>query len=403
MPKKNLYIISEAYPFPQGFGEQFFEKEILELSKYFDKIYLFPLNVKGKQRHLPDNVEVNLALANASRAISKDYLLRNVFHALNVIMQEFLHSDKKKFILKNLRELINSFAQSKYLSGVFYKQIKPAEENYFYSFWMNDGALLLSILKQQSKISRFLFRVNGFDLFDDRRKGGYMPFRYFNFKQTSNIVVLSQVGLDYLKKKDIFPEKLFLNYYGIYDNGSNPFDPSAVFTIVSCSSIIRLKRIDKIANALKFVSFPVKWIHFGDGELMNEIKRIAADLPSNIEYIFKGNVSNESVIDTYSKQSVNLFIHTSDTEGLGLAIIEAQSFGIPALAVGVGGVLNVVNDETGELITLENSPMEIAERITEFKNSSKNTFQYREKVKNCWSNKFFAKKNYKLLFDKIVE
>ncbi|MCX6296974.1 MAG: glycosyltransferase [Bacteroidetes bacterium] len=400
MKKKHIHIISENYPF--GKGEQFFEKEIFELSKYFDRIYLFPLASEGEMRAIPINVEVKLSLANANRKIATKTRLKNIFLLLTVFYFEFFYQAKKKIALKKIRSSVSSFLQAKILSEVFMENVNSSYDNYFYSFWMNDGALMFSILKYQNKISNFLFRVNGYDLFDERFEGGYIPFRYFNFRNAKKIVILSEEGLNYLKRKNIFPEKLVLNYYGIYDNGMNPFDPSALFTIVSCSNMIPLKRVDKIIRTLMLISFPVNWIHFGDGELMEQMKELAKDLPQNIKYSFKGSVNNDIVIDTYKNKSVNMFIHLSNTEGLGLAIIEAQSFGIPAIATAVGGVVNVVNEETGILVALDTPLHKIASKINEFMKGEFNSPAHRLIIKQNWKCNFDAVTNYEKLAKIII-
>jgi glycosyltransferase involved in cell wall biosynthesis len=401
MADKNLHLLTATFPY--GKAEQFIEMEVIELSNYFKNIYLYPLYPSGELRPLPDNVSIDNSLANADRFVSSSDYLKNLFLLIRVLSAEYIHTDKKVAFLGSIRIYANSLLQAKKLSDVFLKKSSVVGNNYFYSFWMNDGAVLLSILKFEHKIPSFIFRVNGFDLFDDRTKNGYMPFRYFNFKHTKRIVALSKVGLSYLKAKNIFPEKLILNYYGMQDNGINPFDPSADFTIVSCSYMLPLKRIDKIIGALMCLKIPVKWIHFGDGPLMSEMKTLSQSLPDNINYEFKGSVSNKDILDFYKHQSVNLFMHMSDTEGLGMVLIESQSFGIPALAVAAGGVVNVVNENTGILVTLDTPVDQIGNAILDFKNGDKNTAAFRKKVKQHWAENFDASRNYKDLFEKIVE
>ncbi|HET6244687.1 MAG: glycosyltransferase [Bacteroidetes bacterium] len=401
MTNSALYIVSASYPF--GKGEEFVQKELVELSKYFDKIYLFPLTCLGKQRWLPDNVELNLSLANTSRLIEKKQFLLDFFLLAKILLLELMNSGKKSFILSNIRELFNSILQTHNLAKVFSTQIKEKKNIYFYSTWMNDGALMLAILKEKGLIPHFVFRLHGYDLFDDRRKGNYMPFRYFNFKNASKIFILSKAGLEYIMAKNIFPQKLILSYFGTYDHGINAYNKNEIFTIVSCSNVIRLKRIDKIIQTLSHVDFPLHWIHFGDGELMHEIKNLALTLPSHVAFEFKGHTSNEEVLEFYQKNSVNLFMHLSDTEGFGVAIVEAQSFGIPALAVKTGGVPEIVNETTGILILLDKKPEQIADLVYEFKTSAMNSKEYQKLVKQHWQLNFEAVKNYGYFYEKIVE
>jgi glycosyltransferase involved in cell wall biosynthesis len=400
MIPQTLYIISASYPY--GNGEEFMSKEIKELSNYFSKIYLFPLKAIGDKRSLPDNVILNISLASERKNINKKEFFFNSFLLLKILGVEFFKSDKKRFVISNLRELANSILQAKLLSKVFVEQIHDMN-SCFYSVWMDDGALMLSILKRENKIKKFVFRLHGYDLFDERRIGGYMPFRYFNFMNAHRIFVLSKAGYDYLIKKNIFREKLLINYSGVYDNGTNPFNPTAIFTIVSCSNVINIKRLDKIIEVLSLIDFPVHWVHFGDGELLDNIKQKAVLLPAQITCSFKGHVRNDELLMFYRSVSVNLFIHLSDTEGLGMAIVEAQSFGIPALAVNVGGVSEVVNEETGILVSLTTSIYDIAESVKIFKMSNKNAVQYRLSVRENWKKVFDAHTNYAYFYKKLLE
>ena len=402
MNKKELYIISKSYPFLTG--EEFVKKELIELKKYFSKIVLFPLTSdNNKMRWMPEGVELNTALTATSRYVPPKYFLINVFLLLNILGIEFIKSQKKITIIKNLRELANSILQAKILSEKFISELHNVETICFYSIWMDDGALMLSILKSQNKIPDFFFRLHGYDLFDERRVGNYMPFRYYNFKNVKKIFILSQAGYDYIYRKNIFREKLHVIYSGLYDNGINPFNANSIFTLVSCSNFYPVKRIDKIVGSLSFIKFPIRWIHFGDGKVMDEVKTLASKLPENIEVVFKGNVDNDELMKFYSTTSVNLFIHLSDSEGLGMAIVEAQSFGIPTLAADVGGIVNVVNEETGILVAADLPLNEIAKQITGFVLSEKNTFAYRTKVKQYCEKHFDAETNYKLLFKNIIE
>lgn len=400
MKEKSIYIISATYPF--GKGEEFVKKELKELSKHFEAIYLFPLNGSGEQRWLPNNVSLNLALTKTSRSVPSRLYFENLILILKALWIEFFKAGRKGYILSTLRTQINSLLQAKILSVVFESErmdkLAPC-----YSVWMDDGALMLSILHVEKKVKKFTFRLHGYDLFDERRSGNYMPFRCFNFKHAAKIFVLSKAGLDYLTKKNIYPEKLIVNYSGVYDNGDNSLNSNSEFTIVSCSNVIPIKRLDKIISTISLLDFKVKWIHFGDGENMMEIRALASSLPSNVSYELPGYVNNEKIIEFYKNTPVNIFLHLSDTEGLGMAIVEAQSFGIPAVAVNVGGVAEVVNEQTGILVSKEDAPEKIAQKIRILRLGEMNTESYRKGVKTLWKQKFSSVENYQYFYEKLME
>lgn len=400
--KKKLSIISETFPF--GGGEQFFLLEIQELAKHFDRIEIFPLiKIEEPQRSIPTNVSVNFTLANKSQKIKFNHLLRSTGLICKILWQEFWQSSKKMMIVKRIKFLTRAIVKNKLAGESFVKEIDPTYENYFYSFWMNDGALMLAILKDAQKIDDFCFRVNGYDIFDERHPGNYNPFQSFNFKQVKRVFVLSSPALNYLKAKKIAPEKLELCHYGFQDNGLSNFVQSDTCSIVSCGALIPLKQVSKIVSALNLLPFQIVWRHFGDGPLKDEIQRACDQLPSTIQAYLMGNRPNTELIEFYQKNSVDLFIHTSETEGLGMSIIEAQGFGIPAVVLGVGGVVDIVNEQTGIVLAPNATNQEIANAIRAIFEENKFGPRERENIQKLTLEKFHASNNYSKLVQLITQ
>ncbi len=400
--RKVLHIISERFPF--GTGEQFFEAEVHEMATHFDEVVLYPLGSGQLIKELPANVFINDVLVHTDRSVSKLLMIKNSGLITKMIGLEILKNKQRTFIIFHLKRWMVAILQCQHLAKAFEQTINDRNENYFYSFWMNDGALLLSILKQKKRINNFSFRVNGYDIFSERHTANYLPFRTYNYKYVSNIFVLSNGGLNYLKGLNIANDKLVLAHYGIYPNGINHLnEQNEVVRIVSCANVIPLKRIDKIIDALTYIEdIEVEWIHFGDGDLMSEIQTKALQLSPNIIVDFRGNRPNREVLEVYKTQSVNLFIHTSETEGLGMAIVEAQSFGIPAVVIGVGGVLDIVSNETGRVLAPNAGGKQISEAISKVLASNLNSNAYRQSIQTKCLAIFNAKKNYQMQFDRMI-
>jgi glycosyltransferase involved in cell wall biosynthesis len=400
--KKKLSIISETFPF--GGGEQFFLLEIQELAKHFDRIEIFPLiKVEQPRRPLPSNVSVNFALTDKSQKIKINHLLGALGLICKIMWQEFWQSSKKRTILKRCKFLIRSIVKNKLASETFVKEIDINYDNYFYSFWMNDGALMLAILKDTKKIDEFCFRVNGYDIFDERHPGNYNPFQLFNFKNVKRVFVLSSPALNYLKAKKVYSHKLELAHYGFQDNGLSNFIKSDTCSIVSCGGLIPLKQVSKIVAAIKLLPFQTVWRHFGDGPLMEFIQKECDELPPHIQAHLMGNRPNTEIIEFYQKHSIDLFIHTSETEGLGMSIIEAQGFGIPAVVLGVGGVVDIVNEQTGVVLLPNATNQEIANAIRTIFESNKFGLKERENIQKLTLEKFHATKNYSKLAQLIIQ
>ena len=78
-----------------------------------------------------------------------------------------------------------------------------------------------------------------------------------------------------------------------------------------------------------------------------------------------GPIQNEALMRYYQQHPADLFINTSSSEGLPVSIMEACSFGIPAIATPCWRTSEIVQDgKTGFL--MEFAPNVLAEQIVVF-------------------------------------
>jgi glycosyltransferase involved in cell wall biosynthesis len=174
--------------------------------------------------------------------------------------------------------------------------------------------------------------------------------------------------------------------------------------ICSCSTLIPVKRVNLIIDLLSNISLVnIKWIHFGDGYLRDEIRNYALEKLKNIDFEFKGVVPNSEILDFYSQNYVDLFINLSESEGIPVSIMEALSAGIPVLATNVGGTGEAVNSENGFLVEKDFDIKEVAEIIEHYLNSHpENQIKYRQNAYNFWMQNFEANKNYNEFVNEIL-
>ena len=402
--KKVLHLFTAEFPF--GISEGFLENKIFVLAKKFELIIVHPLwsDKNGTKRKVPENVIIKESVNKRDNLNSRNIFFKNIFFILKVLFLEFLHCSNKLFFISKIRLfnalLIRAIYDS---SNILISFAGNMTESVFYSCWMNDWALSLAVLKAKKVIPAFVFGCGGFDIYDDRHEGNYLPFRYFIYKQASVILPNSKSATDYVIRKNIFPEKIKTQYLGTKDNGINKFNEYSKFTLVSCSNLIPLKRVHLIIEILNHINFDLNWIHFGNGKCFEELRLLASKLPSNINVEFKGNVSNKDIMEFYKINSVNLFITTSETESLPVSIQEAISFGIPIIATNVGGVSEIVNEKTGYLIDKKFDVKEVASLIGEFKNSSENSASFRNGVRNFWLNNFEANAVYEDFYQELIK
>jgi len=390
--------------FPYGNSETYLESEIPLMTELFDKIYIFPSKKKGQLTHkLSSKFEI-ISFDHQWGKKGNKLFFGNLFFVLNTLFNEWRFCSNKRTFYKKLFFYKNTLLHKLYISEqleIFLSE-KDIEDPVFYSYWFSDWTITLGILKYKKKIRSFVSRAHGFDVYDNRNKDGFIPFRLFQLKMVDRVFSVSMKGCEYLRNKKKFPEKITTRYLGVADRGMNPFQGENRFTIVSCSNVNEFKRLELIIEILRHITFPIHWIHFGDGILMEKMKEKSAELPATITVEFKGRVPNVEILDFYKNNQVDLFMTTSAMEGLPMTLIEAASFGIPLLGTNVGGIPEIINDQTGMLIPEYPDPSAVADMIEDFKLDHGNSILFRRSVKECWKNNFESMKNYTEFYEDII-
>jgi len=387
----NLNFFTAEYPF-RG-SESYIENEIPILGDNFSKIKIFPhFFEKENHRDIPKNAEI----CQLNESFNGEEL--SILYWLLIIkffIIELFYARNKVYYLKNFGKWL-SLLKIAAKKAVYIKNNNLLlNDAVCYSFWMNDWALVLVFLKEKKIIKDFVFRCGGFDIWDERYEGNYLPFRGLVYKYTTKVFPNTLLGEEYIKERTSFPKKIAHKYFGTKDFGIGRFNDEDPFTIVSISNVIPLKRVELIIEILKHVKIPYRWIHFGDGPEMDNVKLKAKKYLNANQYSFAGRLPNFSdVLKCYSEYTVNLFISTSSTEGLPVTIQESISFGVPIIATNVGGVSEIVNETTGYLIDKNFDPKEVAKLIEEFSVSEFNSLKKRERIRTFWKQNFEATEVY---------
>ena len=273
----------------------------------------------------------------------------------------------------------------------------------YYSYWFDDWATILSVLKFKKLIPDFISRAHGFDLYNYRSNSGKIKFRKFQLENVRNIFAVSKDGEAYLKQT--FPkykEKVMQSYLGTRDFGVSLFKPTKTLKILTISNLYHLKRIQLLVEALKYVRINVEWTHFGDGELLDEIKNLSSELPKNITCNFMGHRANKFLLNHIKNHHFDVFINISKFEGLPVSIIEAISFGIPVFATDAGGTKEIVNSFTGMLFKNDIDVKSLSLSIDSFFDSEFAQSEFRFQVREFWLENFSADKNYTNFLKKII-
>jgi len=119
-------------------------------------------------------------------------------------------------------------------------------------------------------------------------------------------------------------------------------EPEDWFLVVS--ALVPYKRVDQAIRACSAMGRPLKII--GKGPELGALQALAGELNADVEFI--GWANDEELTSAYRRARALLF---PGIEDFGIVPVEAIACGCPVIALGVGGVLDSMTDETAVLYT----------------------------------------------------
>lgn len=399
---KTLFLLTNAFPY--GNWEPYLETEIKYYDQ-FDKVYIFALQIRKEHLNTKRTVGNNIEVIPILKASNITYLLYTIKTLVDKnLYKEFIRLIKSnKLTWTNIINMLVFFSRAHYEADLILKKMKgKVEENsIFYSYRFEYQPYVAILLKKKWKLnSKIVSRAHRYDLYEEQHKGSYIPMREGILKEIDYVFPCSEHGSQYLKNK--FPEyeeKISTRLLGTVDYSEKIYERSEeCIQVVSCSNVVEVKRLDFLIEALALIKdIPIKWTHYGDGILMDKIKKLAKEkLTGKILYDFKGNTDNQKLLQEYGEKNYYLFINVSSSEGIPVSIMEAMSFGIPCIATDVGGTKEIINTpENGILIDANISKECLAEYIREFCNLDTEMYMLlRKNARNTWLEKYNSRKNY---------
>ena len=143
-------------------------------------------------------------------------------------------------------------------------------------------------------------------------------------------------------------------------------------TIITVSRLVPKNRIDLLIRAFGRLketaasrsgpeTSPIRLQIIGDGPEKESLKKLAVDIGVGGDTRFLGAISNEE-IPRYLAES-DIFVRPSDSEGMGIAFVEALAAGVPAIGTAVGGIRDVIEDGKTGLLAERGDENDIAEKM----------------------------------------
>lgn len=394
-------------------NESFLINELDIIAHDFEKVFVITTEKKLPLHSRPYSIIVSR---------KQDFFVASAIYALRKLFSkeffEELRQRKKMRVKPSFKTMIlgciASWMIERRLKGYFLR-IWKGEQIVLYSYWLNTYAYFVAKAKKAFPQIKAVSRAHGFEIRDFH---SYIPFRKTIDSWLDKIVFISAHTQDEYNQimsrrtaKNRAEQKVIYLGTQQQSNLSSQKSESSCFTLVSCSGIYPLKRLDLIINSLAEIQDDIhcKWVHFGSGADYDRIINLAGIklIGQNLSFEFKGQLPNSEILKFYHENRVDLFINTSDFEGVPVSIMEAMSFGIPCLARNVGGNSEIVkNGISGTLVARKAKVTDIAFALTDFylvkqtdpekyKSLQKSTF-------NFWLSYFNAKKNYRTFSNYIL-
>lgn len=392
---RQILIFTDCFPY--GKSEPFLEPELIYIAEAFKKVTLLALE-KGLDKNLreiPSRTDMISPVFNHIKN-KTELLIKGLFNTslLCRLFGEGIRSGAWKSMTKFRIWFTHFLLIRSLLSDIKKRDLIRFFNQYdiLYFYWGLRWSQIIPFLPLDLK-SKIIVRFHGSDLYEHTNHR-YIPWRNQQLVRIHSAVVISDTGKKYITDHYQFPaDRIFLSRIGTKDYGRNPSGKPESTRIISCSNLVPVKRVGLLVEALMFIQKRIEWIHFGDGAMRNEIEELCADLPQNINWKLAGAVNHAELMSFYSSVPVDLFINVSSSEGVPVSIMEAMSFGIPAMATDAGGTSELVSEKTGLLINIDIAPQELAFKIEELI-SRPDISTLRRGAREIWENKSMADKVY---------
>lgn len=410
--KKRVALFTAAFPhYP---GEQFLEEEVAVWDQFGEEVDvdIFPYALSGAPRDIPAAFRVDGAFSKGSRLFRIIALL--VALVTPLLWKEMFASGlpRKGGLWRAVDVLRSVAAYHAFLFRVrLNKHLFGYDVAYFY--WSDDRSLAGEFLRRTGFAKRVVSRAHGADLYEERKRGGYMPLkRRFNGAY-NRLYLLSESARQYaLSRYAYSPSFLSVAPLGVSIPEGLAAPSKDEFHMLSVSFCVPVKRLPLLIDAIHQVAearpkVRFRWTHIGGGPLHERIKEFARATLSghgNLRYDLPGTATTEQIREFYEGNPIDLFLNVSQSEGMPVSIMEAMSYGVPVIAPDVGGVQYMVDHSTGTLLPAGCSAGEVAGSVLAIQSVhlSSDYQRLREGARSRAMERFDARKNYRAFIEEVL-
>ena len=231
---------------------------------------------------------------------------------------------------------VSSLTGIKYVATVHGTDLKGFVRDERYHKYALKGAQfadkVITISQEVDKETKDLYKIC-----DDKRVmifNGYDK-EIFNLEKNNRVEILSKYDINHITKN----------------------------VVTFAGKLTHFKGVDVLLKASKIyekkLNYDVTTIIIGNGELYGELNKLKKELQLQNVY-FIGHVNQIELAKLYNVSDVNIV--PSRNEPFGLVAIEAMACGAPVIGTNQGGLKDIVTDEVGKLVEVEDD-IDLADAI----------------------------------------
>ena len=177
------------------------------------------------------------------------------------------------------------------------------------------------------------------------------------------MITMGPRAIEYYRRRGVNTEFRVISG-GIDAEAFSPCDGPRATDLILVGRLAPIKRIDVFLRAVRLVAEErpgLSAVIVGDGVLRELLERLTRELGIERQVRLVGRQDN---VSQWLRQA-KLFVLSSDSEGLSLALMEAMMSGLPAIVSNVGDLPDLVDDGVNGYLVERRSPEELARRILE--------------------------------------
>ncbi len=404
--KRCLILLTTGFPFTSA--EPYLEAELPVLAARFTHVFLFAIGLQpglAPTLPMPKNVIVcNCASVSRRRGRTTD-LLRGLPAAASldgVCAQDRREAGaspaKRAFLGYYLTRVHRHAAEVEAcLADVDFSLY---DQVCLYSYWLFAAAGVAAELREYLRDRgvgnvRFISRAHSYDLYTYANALSYLPCRTALLRAADGVYACSEDGAAYLRERyPDFRDKIHTAYLGTAEGERTEGSGDGVFRILTCCRTIPLKRLDRLADVLKTMppDSRIEWTHIGDGSALAALRRQCGGGFAGVQVRFLGALAHAQVLQYYRQHPVDLFVNLSSREGLPVAVMEAMSFGVPAVVTDVGGCGEMIRTGyNGYLLPADFTAGALQNTL---RHAMRDAASMRENALRTWRTRFSAQENY---------